>query len=210
MPDLLGSIHFTWPFYAGFALAYLLGSIPFGLLLTRLSGLGDIREIGSGTIGATNVLRTGSKSLAALTVILDAGKGAVAILIAAHLGADMMVFAAAGVVLGHLFPVWLKFRGGKGVATTLGVMLAAAWPVGVLACLTWLAVAALFRISSLSALLALAASPIYAWWLADPQRTEVFAALALFVWIRHWSNIRRLFKGEEPRISFRKPAEDGS
>ena len=209
MPDILGSIHFTWPFYAGFVLAYLLGSIPFGLLLTRLSGLGDIREIGSGNIGATNVLRTGSKSLAALTVLLDGGKGAVAILIAARLGPDMMVFAAVGVVSGHLFPVWLKFRGGKGVATSFGVLLAASWPVGLLAGLTWLAVAVLFRYSSLSALLAAAATPLYAWWLTDPQRTEVFAALALIVWIRHWDNIRRLLKGEEPRISFSKSAENG-
>ena len=209
MPDILGSIHFTWPFYVGFALAYLLGSIPFGLLLTRLSGLGDIRNLGSGSIGATNVLRTGNKSLAALTIILDGGKGAVAVLIAAHLGPDMIAFAATGVVLGHLFPIWLKFRGGKGVATTLGVLLAFAWPVGVLACLTWLAAAALFRISSLSGLLAVAASPVFAWWLADPQRTEIAAALALVVWIRHWSNIRRLLKGEEPRISFNKAAKDG-
>ena len=209
MPDILGSIHFTWPFYVGFTLAYLLGSIPFGLLLTRLSGLGDIRSIGSGSIGATNVLRTGNKPLAALTVILDGGKGAVAVLIAAHLGPDMIAFAATGVVLGHLFPIWLKFRGGKGVATTLGVLLAFAWPVGLLACLTWLVAATLFRISSLSGLLALAASPVFAWWLADPQRTEIAAALALVVWIRHWSNIRRLLKGEEPRISFHKAAKDG-
>ena len=209
MPDILGSIQFTWPFYVGFALAYLLGSIPFGLLLTRLSGLGDIRGIGSGSIGATNVLRTGNKSLAALTVILDGGKGTVAVLIAAHLGPDMIAFAATGVVLGHLFPIWLKFRGGKGVATTLGVLLAFAWPVGLLACLTWLIAAALFRISSLSGLLAVAASPIFAWWLADPQRTEIAAALALVVWIRHWSNIRRLLKGEEPRISFDKVKHDG-
>ncbi len=210
MSDILGSLHFTWPFYAGFALAYLLGSIPFGLLLTRLTGLGDIRDIGSGSIGATNVLRTGNKALAALTLVLDGGKGAVAILIAARLGPNMMVFAAVGVVLGHLFPVWLKFRGGKGFATTLGVLLAAAWPVGLLACLTWLAVVAVFRYSSLSSLLAVAAAPVYAWWLTDPQRTEVFAALALLVWIRHWSNIRRLLKREEPRINFRKAGGDGS
>ncbi len=209
MPDILGSIHFTWPFYTGFVLAYLLGSIPFGYLLTRLSGLGDIRSIGSGSIGATNVLRTGNKSLAALTVILDVGKGAVAVLIAAQMGPDMLVFAAVGVVLGHLFPAWLRFRGGKGVATAFGVLLAASWPVGLLAGLTWLAVAVLSRIASISSLLAAAAAPLYAWWLADPQRTEVFAALALLVWIRHWSNIKRLIKGEEPRISFNKPAKDG-
>jgi glycerol-3-phosphate acyltransferase PlsY len=209
MPDILGSIHFTWPFYTGFALAYLLGSIPFGFLLTRFSGLGDIRAIGSGSIGATNVLRTGNKSLAALTVILDGGKGAVAVLIAAQMGPDMLVFAAVGVVLGHLFPVWLKFRGGKGVATAFGVLLAASWPVGLLAGLTWLAMAVLSRVASISSLLAAAAAPLYAWWLTDPQRTEVFAALALLVWISHWSNIKRLIKGEEPRISFNKAAKDG-
>ena len=204
MPDILGSIQFTWPFYVGFALSYLLGSIPFGFLLTRFSGLGDIRSIGSGSIGATNVLRTGRKSLAALTIILDGGKGTVAVLITAQLGPDMMAFAATGVVLGHLFPVWLKFRGGKGVATTLGVLLAFSWPVGLLSCLIWLTISALFRISSLSSLITLSASPIFTWWLSDPQRTEIAAALALMVWIRHWSNIRRLIKGEEPRIIFSK------
>jgi len=209
MPDILGSIHFTWPFYVGFAFAYLLGSIPFGLLLTKLSGLGDIRDIGSGNIGATNVLRTGSKSLAALTLILDLGKGTGVVLIAAHLGPDMMAITAAGVVLGHVFPVWLKFRGGRGVATTMGVLIALAWPVGLLACLTWIAVIALSRLSSLAALISLAASPVFAWWLADPQRTEIAAALALLVWIRHWSNIRRLLKGEEPRVSLNKAAKDG-
>ncbi|MCH7889374.1 MAG: glycerol-3-phosphate 1-O-acyltransferase PlsY, partial [Proteobacteria bacterium] len=163
----------------------------------------------SGNIGATNVLRAGSKPLAALTLVLDAGKGAVPVLIAArYFGPDISVAVAAGAVVGHLFPVWLGFRGGKGVATALGVLLAIAWPVGVLSCLTWLAVAALFRFSSLASIVALAAGPLYAWWLADVQSAELadvqsaeFAAfLAVIVIARHHANIRRLIKGGEPKI----------
>lgn len=203
MPDILGSIEYTWPFYGGFIIAYLLGSIPFGLLFTRIGGLGDVREIGSGNIGATNVLRTGNKFLAALTLIFDAGKGIVAVAIASVFGPDMVAFASLAVVLGHLFPIWLKFRGGKGVATTFGVLVAISWPAGLLACLTWIVSTIVFRISSVSALVALAASPIFIWWFTDSQRVEISAALALIVWIRHWSNIRRLFNGKEPRISFK-------
>src|SRR6185436_3747385 len=142
---------------------YLLGSIPFGLVLTRVAGLGDIRAIGSGNIGATNVLRTGRKGLAAATLMLDAAKGAAAVLLARHFaGADAALVAGAGAMLGHLFPVWLGFKGGKGVATGLGVLLAVAWPVGVAAGATWLAIAALFRFSSLAALAAFAVAPLVA------------------------------------------------
>lgn len=205
MPDPLGGLAYTWPLYLGGVIAYLIGSIPFGLVLTRLAGHGDIRKIGSGNIGATNVLRTGSKPLAALTLVLDSGKGAAVVLVAWPMfGPDMAVIAAACSVIGHLFPVWLKFRGGKGVATTLGVLLAIAWPVGVSACLTWLAAALVFRISSLAGIVALAASPFYAYWLADAQRVELAAFLAVVVIARHAANIRRLFKGEEPRIKFGK------
>ena len=145
------------------AIGYLLGSIPFGLVLPRLAGHGDIRSIGSGNIGATNVPRTGSKPLAAATLLLDGGKGAAAVLIGFAIGgASAGLFAGLASVLGHNFPVWLKFKGGKGVATTLGVILAASWPVGVLACLTWLGIAAAFRYSSLAALVALIAVPFYA------------------------------------------------
>ena len=204
MPDPMGDISFTWPFYAAALFGYLLGSIPFGLVLTRLAGLGDIRKIGSGNIGATNVLRTGSKKLAAVTLLLDGAKGTVALLIAGLWGPDMAVLAAAGAMLGHCFPVWLKFNGGKGVATALGILIAIAWPVGLLACATWLAVAALFRYSSLAALAALALAPVYAWYLADPQRMQLALFIAFLVWLRHKTNIVRLLRGQESRISFSK------
>ncbi len=200
MPDPISWAH-SWPYFAVcFAAAYVVGSVPFGLLLSRYMGLGDIRKIGSGNIGTINVLRTGSKKLAAVTLVLDAGKGAVAVAVAQAYGPDMAVTAAAGAVIGHMVPVWLMFRGGKGVATALGALLVIAWPVGVLCCLTWLAVAALSRIASLSSMSAFAASPFYAWYLADPQRTELAAFLAVIVIVRHHANIRRLLKGEEPRI----------
>ena len=189
---------------AGLLLAYLIGSVPFGLLLTRLAGAGDIRRIGSGNIGATNVLRTGRKDLAAATLLLDGGKGVVAVLIAQRFGVETAILAALGAVLGHLFPVWLGFKGGKGVATALGAWLALAWPVGLLAIATWFATALLFRLSSLAALIALAAAPAYALLLADRPRAWVGLVLAVLVIWRHQENIRRLLRGEEPRIRFRK------
>ncbi|MCY4549202.1 MAG: glycerol-3-phosphate 1-O-acyltransferase PlsY [Defluviicoccus sp.] len=185
---------------AAFALAYLLGSIPFGLILTRLAGRGDIRAIGSGNIGATNVLRTGSKPLAAATLLLDAGKGAAAVSIAAWWGPDMEVVAALGALVGHLFPVWLRFRGGKGVATGLGILLGLSWPAGALACLVWLAVAGASRYSSLSALAAFGLAPVWLWLLADPQKMEFSILMAALVWLRHAGNVRRLLAGTEPRI----------
>ena len=191
-------------FGIAFALAYLLGSVPFGLILTRLAGHGDIRSIGSGNIGATNVLRTGSKPLAASTLLLDGGKGAAAVLIAAHWGPDMAIVAALGVLLGHLFPVWLRFRGGKGVATGLGILLGLSWPAGGLACATWLAVAGIGRYSSLSALAAFALAPAWLWLLAEPQKMEFSILMAVLVWLRHVGNIRRLLGGTEPRIGGRK------
>jgi glycerol-3-phosphate acyltransferase PlsY len=200
MPDPLGGFAYTWPYYVAAIAGYLIGSIPFGLILTRLAGLGDIRAIGSGNIGATNVLRTGNKGLAALTLLLDIGKGALAVLLAGHYGPDMAVLAAGGAVIGHIAPIWLGFKGGKGVATALGVLTALAWPVGVLCALTWLIVAAVGRISSLAALIAMAAAPVYAYLLVDPQRAELALFVGILVWVRHYENIRRLLKGEEPRI----------
>ncbi len=215
MPDPLGDFGYTWPFYAAAACGYLLGSIPFGLILTRLAGLGDIRRIGSGNIGATNVLRTGNRALATLTLILDGGKGVAAVLLFGRLGPDMAMLAGGGAVIGHLIPIWLKFKGGKGVATALGVLLAIAWPVGILACVTWLVVAALTRYSSLAALIALTAAPVYAWWLAyhppeiwpftspaivTPQHGALALFLTVLIILSHHGNIRRLITGQEPKI----------
>ena len=202
MPDPI-SWEFAWPYLMGALVAgYIIGSLPFGLLLTKVAGLGDIRSIGSGNIGSTNVLRTGRKDLALLTLILDGGKGAAAVLIALYFfGPDSALMAGLGSVIGHMFPVWLRFKGGKGVATTLGVVLALHFLVGVAACLTWMVVAALFRYSSLSALLATAAMPVFSWFIGhDLQLVEMTGLLALLVWSRHHENIRRLLKGEESKI----------
>jgi glycerol-3-phosphate acyltransferase PlsY len=180
---------------------YLFGSIPFGLLLTRVAGLGDIRSIGSGNIGATNVLRTGNKGLAAATLLLDALKGAFAVGLFRYLGPpDAALWAGLGAVVGHLFPVWLGFKGGKGVATSLGVLLVAAWPVGVTACVVWLVVAAIARMSSLASLVALAVTPIAALFLADGKIAWLALAITLLVIARHYENIRRLLAGTEPKI----------
>ena len=184
-----------------FVLAYLLGSIPFGLVITRVFGLGDLRAIGSGNIGATNVLRTGNKGAAAATLLLDGGKGAVAVLLARHFaGETAAMVAALAAFLGHLFPVWLGFRGGKGVATLLGTMLALAWPVGIAACLTWLATAFAFRRSSLAALVAAASTPLWLWLFGRPDAIWLGVALAVLVFLRHHANIRRLLDGTEPKI----------
>jgi acyl phosphate:glycerol-3-phosphate acyltransferase len=185
-------------------LGYFLGSIPFGLLLTRLGGYGDIRRIGSGNIGATNVLRTGSKGLAALTLVLDLAKGTAAVVIAKRWGAEAALVAAGGVVLGHMFPIWLGFRGGKGVATALGVLIPLAWPVALAAALFWLAAALLFHYSSLAALVAAAACGVVAALIADKSTALVIAGIALLIILRHHENIRRLIAGTESRISFRK------
>lgn len=198
---------------ASFAIAavvgYLFGSVPFGLLLTRAAGLGDIRRIGSGNIGVTNVLRTGRKSLAAATLLLDAGKGAVAVLVFDRWGLDFAVIAGIAAVLGHSFPLWLRFRGGKGVATGLGVLIALAWPVGLAACAVWLITAFATRYSSLAALIAFAASPILALILVPvPDRLLVALAaitLATLVFARHTGNIRRLLLGQESKIGGTSP-----
>ena len=185
-------------------IGYLLGSIPFGLVLTRLAGFGDVRKIGSGNIGATNVLRTGNKVLAALTLVLDVGKGSVAALIGALWGVDAMLAASAAVILGHMFPMWIGFRGGKAVATALGVLLIGAWPVALVAGLVWLAAAILFRYSSLAALVASAVAAAYAGFVVDWHRALLIALVALAVIAKHHQNIRRLIAGTESRISFTK------
>ena len=193
-----------WPAAASLIGGYLLGAIPFGLLLTRLAGLGDIRAVGSGNIGATNVLRTGNKPLAAATLLLDGGKGAAAVLIAGSVAPLYGLLAGGAAFLGHLYPVWLRFAGGKGVATFLGIMLAAAWPVGLACCATWLVVAVVARLSSLSALTAAALCPVYAYVLVGPGVTALAVGLAVFIYIRHKANIGRLLRGEEPRIGTSK------
>ena len=185
------------------ALGYLLGSIPFGLLLTRAAGLGDIRAIGSGNIGATNVLRTGRKGLAAATLILDGLKGFAAVWIATRFGPLAAIAAAVGAVVGHMFPVWLRFKGGKGVATTLGVMWGLSWPVGAIACAAWLLIAAVFRYSSLAALLSIVLGAIAAWLTVDWRVALAITVLVPLVWLRHHENIARLLKGTESKIGQR-------
>ena len=192
------------PLLAAGILGYLLGSIPFGLLLTRFAGHGDIRGIGSGNIGATNVLRAGGKGLAALTLALDLAKGTVAVMIASGWGRQAALVAAGCVILGHMFPIWLGFRGGKGVATGLGVLIALAWPVALVAALLWLATAVVFHYSSLAALVAAVLSAGLAPMLVDRMTAFVIAGIALLIILRHHSNIRRLIAGTESRISFRK------
>jgi acyl phosphate:glycerol-3-phosphate acyltransferase len=183
-------------------LGYLLGSIPFGLLLTRIAGLDDIRSTGSGNFGATNVLRTGRKGLAAATLVLDGLKGAAAVLIARALidDQDIALLAGLAAVLGHLFPIWLNFKGGKGVAAGLGVLLAAAWPIGLAACAVWLLVAAAARLSSLASLAALASAPCVALILEEFAVVKLAFTIAVLVFVRHQGNIRRLLAGTEPRI----------
>ncbi len=181
-------------------LGYGLGSIPFGLLLTRLAGTQDVRTIGSGNIGATNVLRTGRKDLAILTLLLDMAKGALAVLLGAMLSPDAALYAALGAFLGHLFPLWLKFKGGKGVATYLGCLLALSWPAGVLFIVAWLAVAWATRFSSAAALVASAISPAFLLGLHEPAKALLFTCLTGLLWFMHRANIGRLVKGEEGRI----------
>ena len=206
LPSLNASL---LPAYAGaFSFGYFCGSIPFGLILTRLAGTRDIRSVGSGNIGATNVLRTGRKGLAAATLLGDALKGTFAVLaVYAYYGPEYRYFAhelaipaALGAFLGHLFPVWLGFKGGKGVATYIGILLALAWPVAIGFCLLWLAVAALTRYSSLAALVASAATPFAVWALGDRAQAALFAVLTVLLWVMHRGNIARLIAGSEGKI----------
>ncbi|MBA5778012.1 glycerol-3-phosphate 1-O-acyltransferase PlsY [Stappia sp. F7233] len=202
MPDPI-SWSLSGPYYlAALAFGYLLGSIPFGVILTRIAGLGDIRRIGSGNIGATNVLRSGRKGLAALTLLGDALKGTAAVLLAnRYFGVDISLVAGFGAFLGHLFPVWLKFRGGKGVATYLGVLLGFHWQAALAFAAIWIAVAFATRYSSLSALVASLATPLLLYFVfREPQLTEMMALLTALLWVKHAGNIRRLLSGKESRI----------
>jgi glycerol-3-phosphate acyltransferase PlsY len=195
-------------YLAAAAGGYLLGSIPFGLVITRLAGLGDIREIGSGNIGATNVLRTGRKDLAALTLLLDAGKaGIAAAIFGATLGTTAGLIAGAAAFTGHCFPVWLKFKGGKGVATFVGTVLVVHWPVGLAVIVTWLITAAIFRMSSLGALIAALAAPIAAYLLGRPDVAIMTGLLTVLIYWLHRTNIERILKGEEPRIGAKKAGD---
>jgi glycerol-3-phosphate acyltransferase PlsY len=204
MPDPI-----DWsPLPAALALGYLLGSIPFGLVVTRLAGIADIRTIGSGNIGATNVLRTGRKSLAAATLLGDALKGTAAVLAARYaFGAEAALAAALGALVGHIAPVWLKFKGGKGVATYIGLLIALAWPAAIAFCLIWLAVAALTRYSSLAGLVASLGALVAVWLAEDRQTTVVFALLTVLLWVMHRPNIARLLNGTERKIGQSETAE---
>ena len=200
MPDPINWQLAAPVYLAALAFGYLCGSIPFGLLLTRMAGLGDIRKIGSGNIGATNVLRTGNRKLAALTLLLDALKGTVAVLAAGYFGPDAAGIAGLGAFLGHLFPVWLRFRGGKGVATWFGIAFGLHWPAGAVLAAVWLATARVTRISSASALAAAAAGPVVFWAFGRLEAVLAMALLGVLIFVTHRGNIARLAKGTEPRI----------
>ncbi|KAA2235299.1 glycerol-3-phosphate 1-O-acyltransferase PlsY [Salinarimonas soli] len=187
-------------FLAALAFGYLCGSIPFGLILTRAAGLGDVRQIGSGNIGATNVLRTGNKKLAAATLLLDALKGTVPVLIAWRWGPNLAVLAALGAFLGHLFPVWLGFRGGKGVATFIGVLIGLKIAAALIFAGLWLGIAFATRYSSLAALVASAVTPVVLWFMGEGQMAQLFVPLVVLLWWKHRENIRRLLRGTEGKI----------
>ena len=206
MPDTLAQF---WPFIGAALGGYLLGSIPFAQILAALAGLGDLREVGSGNVGATNVLRAGHRGMAAVTLLLDCAKGALAVLAVAPLGQDASLIAGAGAVIGHIFPLWLRFQGGKGVATTIGVLLAISLPAGLLVIGTWLVVTLVARMSSLSAITAMASAPAYAWWLGDPERAALALILGILVIAMHRANILRILAGDEPRIILGRRGTEG-
>ena len=200
MPDPI-SWSLALPYFsAALLFGYLCGSIPFGLIFTRLAGLGDIRTIGSGNIGATNVLRTGNKKLAAATVLADFTKGLIPALVGQQWGPDIAVLAALGAVLGHILPIWLKFKGGKAVATYIGVLTGLFWPVALIFCATWLTIAILSRISSLAALVAIIGTPLWLYFFDERQLMELFILLGIIIYIAHYQNIARLMAGTETKI----------
>ena len=209
MPDPMGGLSYGWPFIIGAVLGYLIGSIPFGVIISKIFSLPNPRNIGSKNIGATNVLRSGNKIAALLTLVLDGLKGALPVIIAWNLGMDMAFYVGAAAVLGHIFPIWLKFQGGKGVATSIGVILGLCWPVGIIICGIWSLVAILSRYSSLAAIIALASSPFIAWALATPPPAiwlSVFVSIIVIA--RHSANIYRLCIGNEAQIKIFKQKTD--
>lgn len=207
MPDLVTDL--SWMILTA-VLAYLLGSIPFGIVITRALGLGDLRQIGSGNIGATNVLRTGNKGAALATLVLDAAKGGIAVLIArAALAEDAAQLAGLAAFIGHLFPVWLGFKGGKGVATFLGTMIALAWPVGLAACGTWVVAALISRISSVAALVAAASTSAWLLVFGEGRLLFVVMAMTILIYVRHKDNLRRIKAGTEPKIGQSKAPAEG-
>ena len=202
MPDPLGSFEYTWPFYLCFILGYLIGSVPFGLLLVKFSGLGDIRSVGSGNIGATNVLRTGNKIAAFLTLFCDGGKGFVAVLFAKLLTEEFTVQAVClFVFIGHCFPIWLKFKGGKGVATYIGIVISINFFFGLVTCLIWLLSAAILRISSFSALISTMSGPLIVFFLLDSSFLGMSTTLSCLIFWTHRANIRRILNGTESNIN---------
>ena len=197
-------------FLAAFVFGYLCGSIPFGVLVTHFAGAPDVRTIGSGNIGATNVLRTGRKALAVVTLLGDLLKGTVAVVIVSHLlDREAVMCAALGAFLGHLFPIWLKFKGGKGVATYIGLLLGLTWPAAIAFCVIWLAVAALTRYSSLAALVASAVTPVFVWWHGEAAEAALFGPLSVLLWITHRGNIERLLQGSESKIGLHSQPTTG-
>lgn len=196
--------------FIAFAGGYLSGSVPYGLLIGKITGIGDIRKSGSGNIGATNMLRVGGKKLAVFTLLLDALKGTVPVIIFTVCSPFCALAAGFGALVGHLFPVWLKFKGGKGVATSIGVLLGLSWPVGLAVIVTWLLVAAVFRFSSLAALVAIGFSPVFAMLWGTPDMAALALVISGFVWIKHRANIRRLFNGAEPKIGGTKKEKEAA
>ena len=195
------SWEFSWPYLlTALLVGYTLGSIPFGVIFTKWSGEGNLRNIGSGSIGATNVLRTGRKGIAAATLLADIFKGITAVFIGSFFGLDVSILAGLGAILGHMFSVWIKFKGGKGVATALGIVLILSWKTGLIVFTIWLLTATILRYSSLAALLASLTLPFVAWAIEFPQLIEFFGLLTVLIWFRHQGNIRRLLQGQEPKI----------
>jgi len=200
MPEPMGGLPYLWPFLIGAILGYLIGSIPFGLIFSKIFDLPDPRKIGSKNIGATNVLRSGNKLAAVLTLLCDFGKGIGSVFLALEFGLDMAFYVSLAAVIGHIFPIWLKFKGGKGVATSIGVLIGFFWPIGLSICAVWLFVAVMFRYSSLAAIIAISTSVLFAWIWENPLVVWLGLFLSVLVITKHRENIKRLINGKESKI----------